>query len=226
MRVLRRQTAWVDPAVQLWNWSFYENLRFGNQEGSSSPIGQVISDADLFSVLERMPDGLKTSLGEGGGLVSGGEGQRVRLGRALMKQSVRLVILDEPFRGLDRQARRSLLKRSREHWQGATLLTITHDVVETRSFNRVLVIENGSVVEDGEPEILAANTGSRYYAMLAEDELVHKNFWADPGWRRMVIADGRLEEDAVAGDQLAGDQLADRTISQVRFALHGIVNKP
>src|SRR5207249_8550472 len=71
-----------------------------------------------------------------GGLLSGGEGQRVRLGRAILRPGVRLVILDEPFRGLDREQRRELLTRARRLWKGVTLLCITHDVGETRSEER------------------------------------------------------------------------------------------
>ena len=98
---LRRATAWVDPSVQLWNRSLLDNLRYGGSAAVSPPLDQVIETADLRDLLETLPDGLQTPLGEGGGLVSGGEGQRVRLGRGLLRPGVRLVILDEPFRGLD-----------------------------------------------------------------------------------------------------------------------------
>src|SRR5207244_4301417 len=84
--------------------------------------------------------------GDGGGLLSGGEGQRVRLGRAMLRPGVRLAILDEPFRGLDRERRRELLARARRAWPGATLLCVTHDVGETRAFGRVLVVDGGRVV--------------------------------------------------------------------------------
>ena len=98
-------------------------------------------------VLERLPDGLQTPLGEGGGLVSGGEGQRVRLGRALARRGVRLVILDEPFRGLDREQRRVLLQRARQEWRATTLLCIPHDVRSTQAFDRVLVVAGGGCSE-------------------------------------------------------------------------------
>ena len=77
---LRQETAWIDPAVQLWNRSLYDNLRYGIEIADGSQMGATIQSADLYGVMERLPDGLKTSLGEGGGLVSGGEGQRVRWG--------------------------------------------------------------------------------------------------------------------------------------------------
>lgn len=191
---LRRRTAWVDPAVQLWNRSLYDNLRYGIEGGESQPISEVIHTADLFDVLERLPEGLKTDLGEGGGLVSGGEGQRVRLGRAMLRPEVDLVILDEPFRGLDREKRRALLAEARRHWAHATLLCVTHDVGETTGFPRVLVIENGAIAEDGSPDELLNRLDSHYRSMLEAEAAVRRNLWSGAGWRRLVIDDGRLSE--------------------------------
>jgi ATP-binding cassette subfamily B protein len=125
---LRRDTAWVDPTVQLRNRALLDNLHYGVPATASPPLDQVLEAADLHELLEKLPDGLQTRLGEGGALVSGGEGQRVRLGRGLLRPRVRLVILDEPFRGLDCQRRRALLARARCWWREATVLCITHDV--------------------------------------------------------------------------------------------------
>src|SRR6185503_2177089 len=143
-------------AIQLWNRSLLENLLYGAADQSALRHPQAaIEGADLRRVLEKLPDGLQTKLGEGGALLSGGEGQRVRLGRALLRDEARLVILDEPFRGLDRDQRRSLLRRARQVWRHATLLCITHDVSETLGFERVLVVEGGKIVEDATPRLLA-----------------------------------------------------------------------
>ena len=76
---LRRETAWLDPTVQLWNRALLDNLRYGVDAAVSLPLDQVIEAADLRDLRETLPDGLQTRLGEGGALVSGGEGQRVRL---------------------------------------------------------------------------------------------------------------------------------------------------
>jgi ATP-binding cassette subfamily B protein len=194
LQSLRRETAWVDPAVQLWNRTLYDNLRYGIEHEGGTPFGDVIQNAALYDVLERLPDGLKTVLGEGGGLVSGGEGQRVRLGRAMLRPEARLVILDEPFRGLDRARRRELLAKAREHWKDATLLCVTHDVGETVAFPRVLVIENGLIVEDGAPTILADQMNTRYRSMLQAEEGVRQNLWASANWRRITLEDGHLRE--------------------------------
>ena len=191
---LRQETAWVDPAVQLWNRSLLDNLRYGAHGDSSPPLAAVIEQADLRSILEKLPDGLQTPLGEGGGLVSGGEGQRVRFGRALVRPGVRLVILDEPFRGLDREQRRELLARARRLWRQATLLCITHDVGATQAFDRVLVVEGGRIVEHGAPADLAACPGSRYRAMLEAEVMVREGLWSSEVWRRLWLEDGRLVE--------------------------------
>jgi len=191
---LRRETVWVDPAVQIWNRTLLNNLRYGNQNGSVVPVGQALERADLFGVIKRLPEGLQTYLGEGGGLLSGGEGQRVRFGRGVFRPNPRLVILDEPFRGLDRRKRHTLLEGARELWRDSTVLCITHDVSETLDFERVLVIDNGHVVEDDRPSKLADNPASRYRALLDDEERVLKGIWSDPAWRRLRLEDGRLQE--------------------------------
>ncbi len=192
LAALRRETAWVDPAVQIWNRSFLENLRYGSVDDLDRPLDGVVRQADLAGVLRKLPQGLQTALGEGGGLVSGGEGQRVRFGRALLKPGARLVLLDEPFRGLDRERRRELLARARRHWQGATFLCVTHDVGETLGFERVLVVEGGRIVEDGRPEDLATKPGSRYRALVDAEQEVREGLWASGVWRRLRMEAGSL----------------------------------
>src|SRR5256886_1021095 len=114
---LRHETAWIDPQVHLFNASLFANLIYGNGEDAAAHLDAVLENADLADVLERLPNGMQTSLGEGGALVSGGEGQRVRMGRALGHSAVRLAILDEPARGLDRDRRQKFLRRARRHFE-------------------------------------------------------------------------------------------------------------
>ncbi len=190
---LRACTAWVDPQVQIWNRSLLDNLVYGAPDGAEQRLRDVVDRADLRRLLETLPDGLATGLGEGGGLVSGGEGQRVRFARGALRSGARLVILDEPFRGLDRERRRELLERARGGWKGATLLCITHDVGETLDFERVVVIDGGRVVEDGAPRDLAARTGSRYAAMLEAETEVRTKMWASAEWKRLRLRGGVLE---------------------------------
>ncbi|MDM8560045.1 ATP-binding cassette domain-containing protein [Candidatus Parabeggiatoa sp. HSG14] len=194
LHTMRKETAWVDPAVQIWNRSLRDNLYYGTQGTPAEPLDTIVELAELVEILEKLPEGMQTRLGEGGGLVSGGEGQRVRLGRAMLRSDVRLVILDEPFRGLDREKRRLLLERTRQYWQEATFLFISHDVSDTTTFERVLVIEKGQVIEDDAPKILMQNENSRYHTLLEAEEAVRRGLWESAEWRHLWLEKGQLHE--------------------------------
>ncbi|MEM7310251.1 MAG: ATP-binding cassette domain-containing protein [Planctomycetota bacterium] len=195
LAALRRATAWVDPEARLWNRSLLANVRYGSAPAAAARAGEAVAAAELGEALERLPDGLQSTLGEGGGLLSGGEGQRVRLARAFLREGVRLALLDEPFRGLDRGRRRELLARSRERWRDATLLCVSHDVGAALDFDRVLVIEQGELVEDGAPRELAARPGSRFGVLLEEERTLLHEVWRAPYWRRLRMERGRLAEE-------------------------------
>ena len=187
---LRQCTTWVDPTVQLWNRSLLENLRYG-QESERRPVGEAVEAAELDEVLARLPMGLQTSVGAGGALLSGGEGQRVRLGRGICRGAPSLVILDEAFCGLERTRRTAMLLAARKRWKDATLLCITHDIGQTRSFSRVLVIEGGRIVEDDAPTALAERSDSRYAELLAAETRALARL-AGPEWRRMRVDHGHV----------------------------------
>ncbi|MBU0505649.1 ATP-binding cassette domain-containing protein [bacterium] len=189
---LRDHTAWIDPSIQLWNRTFLENLFYGNTEANQALLDQIIQDAKLKDLLKAMPDGLQTNLGEGGALVSGGEGQRVRLARAMFRPDARLVVLDEPFRGLDRSMRTELLTKVRAYWQKATLICITHDIKETQNFDRVVIMAHGRIIEEGVPAQLLKDTASHYSRMLKSEEKIIKDLWSNNIWRKIRIADGKV----------------------------------
>jgi ATP-binding cassette subfamily B protein len=180
---VRSSIAWVDPSVHLWNRSLEENLRYGNDDATDL--------ANARAALGPLSLSVDTPLGEGGALVSGGEGQRVRFGRALLRKGVRLALLDEPFRGLDRETRLALLSRARARWKNATLLAITHDIRESEGFDRVIVLDQGRVLEDGAPAELLKREGSRYRRLYeVEQELAR--LWSDGSWRSFRLENGGL----------------------------------
>jgi ATP-binding cassette subfamily B protein len=194
---LRRQCAWIDPGVEIWNRSLLDNLLYAGDEHAAARVGEAMESAQLRGLARKLPEGLQTLLGESGGLLSGGEGQRVRLGRALLTETPRLALLDEPFRGLDRGQRRQLLDEARRWWAGTTLLCVTHDIEETLAFDRVLVIDHGRLAEDGRPEDLAARP-SRYRDLLEAERQVHASLWQGAEWRRLCVAGGRVSEGLAA----------------------------
>jgi ATP-binding cassette subfamily B protein len=221
LEALRRRTVWVDPSVYIWNRSLEANLTFGLAAPAglaAAPVGAAaapaglaagpagaaagpaglaaaLRDADLEEVVERLPAGMETPLGEAGGLLSGGEGQRVRFGRGLLRAEPALVLLDEPFRGLDRERRRELLARARRRWPAATLLCVTHDIAEVETFPRVLVVADGKIVEDGAPAALGSDAGSRFAALSAAERRVRASSWSGGIWRRLRLVGGRIVEE-------------------------------
>ena len=199
LNALREQTAWVDPAVHLWNRSLLENLEFGHGDTEGLPLPTRISHAELRGVIERLPRGLQTPLGEGGTLVAGGEGQRVRFGRGLGRHDARLVILDEPFRGLERNTRTLLLKRARGQWSKATLMCVSHDVSETLDFDHVVVLDEGRIIEAGLPSALAARAESHYRRLLDRENTLRASLANDPLWRKVRIGDGRIVSNSERG---------------------------
>lgn len=199
---LRSNVAWVDPDIRLWNRSLFDNLHYGQASDRVDALGEATATADLGRVMARLPAGLATQLGEGGRLVSGGEGQRVRLGRTLLQQNPQLVLLDEPFRGLDRTQRQELLDRTRKKWEHTTLVYVSHDIATALTFPLVLVIEDGKLVESGSPVTLSSQNESRFAALLRAEKSVRHDLWASKEWHRIAMVDGQLvsgkERDAAS----------------------------
>jgi ATP-binding cassette subfamily B protein len=207
----RRETVWVDPAVQLWNRPLYDNLLFGNPAEAVGDVSSAIERTDLKGLLERLDEGMETPLGESGVRVSGGEGQRVRLSRALLRRGSRLVLLDEAFRGLDRRMRRRLSLELRSAARQTTVLEVTHDVADTIDFDRVLVIEHGVLLEDGKPAELLANPATRFHELVHADREVQQ-VWNDPEWKRIVV--GARLEGASEVSVIDGTPVAETTEGQ------------
>ncbi len=194
IRKLRRETAWVDPSIQIWNRSFSQNISYGNGVVSASAVREIVQSVGLADVVKRLPLGIDSSLGEGGGLVSGGEGQRIRLARAMLRKGVRLAILDEPFRGLDHDQRSELLTVVRRHFRDATLLYVSHDIDTALHFGRVLVIDGGRIIEDGSPAELLERTGSHLAMLKQAQDALFQEIWRNPVWRRWQMERGKLTE--------------------------------
>lgn len=189
LQTLHKTTAWIAPNVHLWNDTVLANVRY---TGQAVALQDLIDLTDLRPMLERLPQGWQTRLGDGGQGLSGGEGQRVRVARAAQLRQARLVIMDEPFRGLSGEMRRELLARLREYWADATLVYISHDLSLSRTFGRVLVIREGRIVEDGAPEALVQQEEAHYAQMATAYDAMHQTVWQDPTWRRWQLVDGRI----------------------------------
>jgi len=152
---LRRATAWVDPGVAIWSGSVLDNVAYGNAGLDAEGVARAACEAGL-----TMDKASGASVGVGGVHLSGADGQRLRLARAMARQGTRLVVGDEALRGLGAVERAVLHGRCREVWSGATVLWVTHDLEEAATFDLIVVVEDGRVIEQGAPEALGV--GSRF----------------------------------------------------------------
>jgi ATP-binding cassette subfamily B protein len=131
----------------------------------------------------------------------------------MLRRSPRLVVLDEPFSALDREQRHEYLRRVRQMWHKATLLCITHDVSESRHFERVLVMDQGHIVEDGAPADLIQQPESRLHQLLESERLVRERIWSNASWRRIRLQHGQLIESGTEDHEYPFEEalLADGT---------------
>lgn len=190
---LRQHTVWVSPNVKLWNRTLLENLQYGASKQFRS-LDETLTKASLNSLIERLPEGMQTTLFEDGKRISGGERQKIQFGRALQREGVCLAILDEPFSELSREEHRALLKQCRTVWRDATLLYITHDIELSTLFDRVLVVNEGRIIEDGMPQDLL--TRPSWYAQMLQSA----NLWDETkrtmgNPRRLRLQNGIMRED-------------------------------
>ena len=160
----------------------------------SPNMRDVLATSDVRGFAERLSEGMQTRLGENGALASGGEGQRIRFARTLMRPDARLVIFDEPFRGLDRVARRQCLDRARAAMVRRDISLRHPRRARDPGIPFVIVIEDGRIVEHDAPTRLAADPSSRYRAMLDAEE---------------ALTDGAVGPPLM--EALAGQQRRDRS---------------
>jgi ATP-binding cassette subfamily B protein len=113
----------------------------------------------------------------------------------MVRRRTRLVILDEPARGLERTARREFIGRAREQWREATLIYITHDVRDAVAFDRIVAVEEGRIAEDGRPEDLMSIPEGCYRRLCTAELMVREELQSAFAWRRLRMEQGRLLEE-------------------------------
>lgn len=147
-----------------FNASVLENLTLGRGDISTQDIQTACRAAQIDEAVAKLPLGLRTALGESGGRFSGGERQRLSLARAFLRRS-RILILDEPTAYLDKETERKFLGGLRGFLgNGTTLVVITHRLEVAKSMDRIMVLKDGRVAEEGPHEALLASGG--LYARL------------------------------------------------------------
>lgn len=161
---LRRAIGVVSQDVTLFHRSLRENIRYGRPGASDREIWQAVEAARCDGFISAMPHGLDTVVGDRGAKLSGGQRQRIAIARAFLKNAP-ILLLDEATSALDADSEEKVREALENLMTGRTVLAIAHRLSTLRSFRRVIVVNQGSVVEDGHPETLL-RTGGAYKAMV------------------------------------------------------------
>ncbi len=161
----RKQIAWVGQRPYILHGTLRENLLLAMPAASTGELEQAISLAHLNELIAALPQGVDTVLGEGGAKLSSGEAQRLALARAFLKNAP-IVILDEPTAHLDASLEKVLEESIVHLCAGRTVLMIAHRLPTVMRANRILVLQDGQIVEQGTHAELINLNG--YYAGLVQ----------------------------------------------------------
>jgi len=139
-----------------------ENIRLGRLDATDEEVEHAARRAMAHEFVSALPQGYDTVLGNRGDTLSGGQRQRIAIARALLRDAP-VVVLDEATTGLDPQSRAQVSASLAELAAGRTVISITHDVTQALAADRVVWLEDGRIVEDGEPGELLARSSSRLH---------------------------------------------------------------
>jgi subfamily B ATP-binding cassette protein MsbA len=165
---LRTQIALVSQDVVLFNDSIRNNIIYGASDSSEARLDAAIAAADLSDFVASLPEGVETVIGDRGVRLSGGQRQRIAIARAVLKNAP-ILLLDEATSALDTKAEASVKAAIDRLRQGRTTLVVAHRLSTIVNADRILVIANGQLVEEGRHEDLMAKAG--LYASLYSKNL-------------------------------------------------------
>ncbi|MBS1508877.1 MAG: ABC transporter ATP-binding protein [Bacteroidetes bacterium] len=165
---LRRQVGVVPQDVFLFSDTIFNNIGFGLNQPDESKIIQAAKDADVYDNIQAFPKGFSTRVGERGITLSGGQKQRVSIARAVAREP-KILILDDALSAVDTKTENNILNSMKKIMVGRTSIIISHRVSSAKLANKILVIDDGSIVEEGTHESLLARNG--VYKELYEKQM-------------------------------------------------------
>ena len=163
LQALRDQIGYVLQETVLFRGTIRDNIAYGRAGATEEEIIEAAKLANADEFISRMPDGYKTLVGDRGDTLSGGQRQRIGIARAIIRNNP-ILILDEPTAALDAESERLVIEALERLMKGRTVLTIAHRLSTIRNADKIIVLKNGVVAEQGSHDQLLALGGT--YAEL------------------------------------------------------------
>jgi len=166
LNTLRLSMGMVDQHVTLFPTTIMENIRYGNPNASDEAVKEAAAVAEAVEFVESLPDAWGTMVGEGGHRLSGGQRQRLAIARAVLKDAP-LLLLDEATSAVDNETEAALQRSIGRISKNRTTVIVAHRLSTVRQADRILVLDSGSIIEDGTHEELEQLEGvySRMWAV-------------------------------------------------------------
>jgi ATP-binding cassette subfamily B protein len=166
---LRKVMSIVPQDVSLFHRTVLENIRYARPDAPEQDVLAAAEMANCREFIEALPDGFATMVGDRGVKLSGGQRQRLAIARALLKDAP-ILLLDEATSALDSESERAIQDALDRLMRGRTVIAIAHRLATLKSFDRIIVMDRGRIVDDGSPAELALRPGP-YRDMLRKQQL-------------------------------------------------------
>ena len=168
---LRHAIALVPQDISLLHRTIYDNIAYGRPEATREEVLAAARDARCAEFIDAMPEGYDTIVGDRGVKLSGGQRQRIAIARAILKDAP-ILLLDEATSALDSASEEAIQSALDRLMVGRTVIAIAHRLSTLRNFDRIIVMSNGKVIDDGNPDVLRNRPGL-YRDLLAKQHGRH-----------------------------------------------------
>jgi ATP-binding cassette subfamily B protein len=150
---LRRAIAFVPQDTSLFHRTIRENIRYSSPSATDEDIVKAATQAEAHGFIMQLPEGYNTLVGERGVKLSGGQRQRIAIARAFLKNAP-ILVLDEATSSLDSESEHAIQLSLEELMKGRTVIAIAHRLSTLKKMDRIIIIKNGKIIEDGAPDTL------------------------------------------------------------------------